>query len=54
MELKPCPFCGENDVEVIHTVMGNYYYVICRDCGAAGPIQYSSAAAIHIWNRRAA
>lgn len=29
--LKPCPFCGGNNLE------DRYVYIKCTDCGAEGP-----------------
>lgn len=41
-ELKPCPFCGSNDVGVTkdsitfgHGSYGNTYMVLCADCHAS-------------------
>ena len=31
-KLKPCPFCGRNDIRVITTL--SKVEVICNDCGA--------------------
>lgn len=52
-ELKPCPFCGSDDLEIYHEVVGCHYYVTCRDCGSSGAIYYTPEQAAHAWNRRA-
>lgn len=48
--LKPCPFCGNEDVKA-----GGWpvEYVSCK-CGAKGPDYSSKALAILAWNRRVA
>ena len=33
MRLKPCPFCGSNDVQV---VIYNRPSVVCQECWASG------------------
>jgi len=56
--LKPCPFCGGEDLSVI-TVWGSgtgsgLQCAQCNnsDCGAKGSMKVGSAAAIQAWNRR--
>jgi Lar family restriction alleviation protein len=44
--LKPCPFCGSEKVEVWNTA------VYCKDCLAEGPADYSIDGQIAAWNRR--
>ena len=42
-KLKPCPFCGSNDLNVQHSTEdreGVPANVICHDCGCAGPWTY--------------
>ena len=35
-ELKPCPFCGSNNLEIRHSIaVGEALYIVCRDCGVA-------------------
>ena len=49
-EIKPCPFCGSEDVEVFP----NYgrYFAACCDCGSEGPNKERKEEAIRKWNQR--
>lgn len=41
--IKPCPFCGGNDLNVQHSTEdreGVPSNIICEDCGCAGPWAY--------------
>ena len=62
-ELKPCPFCGGTDIQLVQDA--DVYYC-CMDCGTEGPWYWSSEKnpwgkptdtleefAIRAWNRRA-
>lgn len=48
--LKPCPFCGSNDISDAHR------FVSCLSCAADGPFskRYANGSSIELWNRRAA
>lgn len=38
MEIKPCPFCGSDDVTVdLEDRYYSFYSVICNKCQAEGP-----------------
>jgi len=52
-KLEPCPFCGETKLEMWQTPV--WFSVVCQDvnCGAEGPIGFSTAEAIEKWNKRA-
>lgn len=62
IELKPCPFCGNKDVEihdVWDTISGKSYRgktVLCNfdkgGCGAECGTRITEAEAIEAWNRR--
>ncbi len=53
-ELKPCPFCSEEDIEVFSNApQGVTDQARCRYCGARGPFRMNSKRAIVAWNRRA-
>ena len=65
IELKPCPFCGNEHPELIHVTWAtpNSYLVRCRCCGATSSGDgvrngyhsfYSMTQAINSWNMRAA
>lgn len=49
-ELKLCPFCGSDDVELIE---GNLRYVTCNNCCGTGPDCHSGYEATEAWNTRA-
>ena len=48
-ELKPCPFCGCENVSEQDTGI-NIPYLLCNDCHAQGPHSFSPALR---WNTRA-
>lgn len=51
-ELKPCPFCGGENLNIRH---GKYmWWVECLngDCGANGGTKVHKKKAIEAWNRR--
>lgn len=54
--LKPCPFCGSENLIIATETFG---VVICKECGAQGGISYEvsstsikRADAIRKWNER--
>ena len=51
-ELKPCPFCGSNDLHRTSNGHENHS-VFCNVCGAEGPSAVSSTEAGEAWNQRA-
>ena len=54
-ELKPCPFCGREDIHVKIVKHDGYDIanVFCINCGAQIRAFNSKEAAIKKWNRRA-
>lgn len=56
-ELKPCPFCGGNNVGVWHefwyVAERDDYAVQCYDCHFGLSIKHTEKEAIEAWNRRA-
>lgn len=46
-----CPFCGSTVTEVKMPLEGSFH-VVCHDCGARGPKQYSLMRAEREWDRR--
>lgn len=53
-ELKPCPFCGSTDTEVVSsTLMAGRHAVFCSSCKAHGPVVKSKRYAVPAWNKRA-
>ncbi len=57
-ELKPCPFCGSESMEmgeVIAQYDSGSYYIYCQECGARGPGftgKGKEGQAINKWNWR--
>lgn len=51
-KLKPCPFCGRTELEIV-IVYGEDYYVGCLTCTACGQSCETYEEAIEAWNRRA-
>lgn len=54
-ELKPCPFCGEEEIERDTEMCygGMHYGVFCSNCGASTDLYTSVERAEEAWNRRA-
>lgn len=58
-ELKPCPFCGDDGVELAMSAVpsalsgGNKQAVFCNMCFAEGPTCEKEDDAIEAWNHRA-
>lgn len=52
-ELKPCPFCGGNEVYREHTDNMRIWWFSCFACGTNGPRKLSPEDAETAWNRRA-
>lgn len=46
-KLKPCPFCGGNDIREGENMMKCCY---CPDCGVRGPIMDFKTQARKAWN----
>lgn len=63
MELKPCPFCGEDaakhfkvavNIRVPSDPSDFRFVVICTNCLARGPVCMTEGNADQHWNRRRA
>lgn len=52
-ELKPCPFCGSQDVDYAEAEDIDGSFVMCFECGTTSPVVDSKEKARDIWNRRA-
>lgn len=56
-ELKPCPFCGGDNLGLNHTgerpEEATLWWVDCYECSESSHPRGSSKAAIAAWNRRA-
>ena len=52
-ELKPCPFCGSHDAEVVMRFeRGEHFIVACQDCGARSSPCLTEKEAVKLWNQR--
>ena len=55
-ELKPCPFCGSNDVGIGHKYpdFGEElkHFVVCNKCGSRTANFRSEKTAVNIWDSR--
>lgn len=52
-KLKPCPFCGSEDIDCQNYCRGgNVWFVQCRECGATFPDFDSKEEAVGVWNKR--
>lgn len=49
-ELKPCPFCGSKEVNLMDD---GVFYVSCFNCSTDGPMSDTDRGAIKAWNTRA-
>jgi Lar family restriction alleviation protein len=49
-ELAPCPFCGSDELE--SASCDARQWVVCRDCGADGPVASNDAEMASLWNER--
>lgn len=54
IELKPCPFCGSDNVKINYPVYysGEVCNVQCYDCNCTTAAFYSPEKASEAWNRR--
>ena len=57
MKLKPCPFCGSEDVDIVKMYPDKWNVTFlrggCEHCGGKGPNKMKHADAVRAWNRRA-
>lgn len=51
-ELKSCPFCGSEDIEIKHDEFCDYWIVECRECEVERNRCLSKDDAIELWNTR--
>ena len=51
-ELKPCPFCGNDNISVIESVVKPFYWCKCEKCGASISCYKTRKKAVEVWNRR--
>ena len=52
-KLKPCPFCGSDNVLVIKSdILNPSWYVRCKDCKVMSTFYKTREKAVDHWNRR--
>lgn len=52
IQVKPCPFCGQDDVEIDEIDL-RCFAVCCPDCECIGPVVKTTVEdAIEMWNKR--
>ena len=55
-ELKPCPFCGNDELEILSEfnrfLRDTYHRVFCPCCGGSGSAHVHKEIAVKRWNRR--
>ena len=51
-ELKPCPFCGGNNIDITQEFQCSSWEAVCEDCGAV-IYRDTYKEALQAWNRRA-
>ena len=51
--LKPCPFCGSNEIHIAHDKYRQYQF-LCEDCCAKGPKAEYQNQALALWNKEKA
>ena len=51
IELKPCPFCGSSNIEIVEWIPSSYS-VQCLNCEARTSREYSKTLSIERWNTR--
>ena len=49
--LKPCPFCGSEELDITMSDIDTFY-VVCLGCGSCGRDEKRVEKAIASWNRR--
>lgn len=50
--LKPCPFCGNIDLEYDSIDLNSRFYIICHGCATRGPEADTLKEAAKLWNSR--
>lgn len=51
-DLRPCPYCGSEDLTLDNLGAGNDWFVNCNICEIQQIANYTRPAAVALWNRR--
>ena len=52
-KLKPCPFCGSENIEIVRSPITERFIAACNSCAASSRYFNDEDEAIDGWNRRA-
>lgn len=52
-DLKPCPFCGGEDLHGQTYFDGQWHYIVCMTCCGRGGESMMREEAVAFWNKRA-
>lgn len=47
-----CPFCGHNELFMLHSEHNKEHWISCSNCEASGPVAETEEAALGGWNGR--
>jgi Lar family restriction alleviation protein len=50
-ELDPCPFCGNEHIELKRAALRSDKVIECQRCGATGPRSVNECYMIEWWNK---
>jgi len=50
--MKPCPYCGKDDLKYKWDTVKWAIAVRCESCGAMGPVAVTSSGAEALWDSR--
>lgn len=51
-EVKPCPFCGGDDITLATSYNNKFYNAECNACGACTAVHSSEIEVVQAWNTR--
>lgn len=52
-KLKPCPFCGSENIEIVRSPITERFIATCNSCAVSSRYFNDEDEAIEGWNRRA-
>ncbi|MBD5585809.1 MAG: restriction alleviation protein, Lar family [Clostridia bacterium] len=51
-DIKPCPFCGSNDIRCFYNESEDTYFVFCNECAIRTAKYPTREQALQVWNKR--